>query len=448
MSDERPAGLDCVEVARQAVAALLEDIATHVRSGDHTLHDQLQEITEFDDEGRRIATDRPTWGAAVEAIARLPFFQERFGQQEVRITIQLVYQAFHDVADLNNWHPRFEASWRAIVEDVNDPNWRWISVATLENATEGIGALEFGLAAGVTVLRRSPEVDRRCIPIGLAAALDGNSRSRQVASSFVLLAETLVAKTPQSYLSLPPPEVTLCLIRALGALRLTDSGDIGIWEIVCASVPRFDVGDHGPMSFMTAPRPRDHESVAFELDKNRLSQTAEIFLCLKQLENHGYKSAPGNLDVALKSFMLFYDASPSSNELRIIHLVTAAEALVGSENGELTFRLSSRVSGLLAADDETRVDIFQRFKSFYDTRSKLVHGSTLATKHRRDLCDLSRLAGYVRTLLRGWVRLAAGSGSDREEARMMLKDKRIDATLMSAVDRASVRTALGFEPSR
>ena len=59
----------------------------------------------------------------------------------------------------------------------------------------------------------------------------------------------------------------------------------------------------------------------------------------------------------------------------------------GDEQGRITARLADRLSFLLGKDPAQRIEMQQRFKEFYNTRGKIVHG-TVAQLHNRHVTDL------------------------------------------------------------
>ncbi len=168
----------------------------------------------------------------------------------------------------------------------------------------------------------------------------------------------------------------------------------------------------------------------------------QMFDALRYLEQHGYAHGPGNLDLALRSFMSSYDRWPSPADSQLIDLITALESVLGTET-EITFRLAFRVAGLLANDDAERRTIFHDVKAFYDTRCKLVHGSALKPKHQMILQNVARLKDYVRRLLTAFV-IHASQPSPIDLRNYFAEQ--LDDDLQSASARQTLRVRLGFEP--
>jgi hypothetical protein len=158
------------------------------------------------------------------------------------------------------------------------------------------------------------------------------------------------------------------------------------------------------------------------------------YAALEALDAMGNNVRP--LSLALRAFTSIYgrDLRP---EDRLVDSVTAIEAALRLDT-DLSFRSSFQIAGLLATDDDDRVTVFRDMKTFYDTRSKVVHGGELKAKHIAALQDYERLLDLVRRLLSGFVRAtAAGTVPNNfyEE---------VDASLQHPVRRAALRAAFGW----
>ncbi len=73
----------------------------------------------------------------------------------------------------------------------------------------------------------------------------------------------------------------------------------------------------------------------------------------------------------------FWDSSISSGtfERRTIELFTALEGIFTTDNSEVTYKLSNRISWFLYPNDaEKRISVFKNVKDGYKLRSKVVHG--------------------------------------------------------------------------
>lgn len=63
-------------------------------------------------------------------------------------------------------------------------------------------------------------------------------------------------------------------------------------------------------------------------------------------------------------------------ELRLVLLMMALESLFSTDDkSELAFRMSLRIAVLNGSSDAHRKEMFEALREFYDSRSRLVHGS-------------------------------------------------------------------------
>jgi len=161
---------------------------------------------------------------------------------------------------------------------------------------------------------------------------------------------------------------------------------------------------------------------------------------VRRLEDQGFKASPGNLSVALRAFSGTYDRWPTAQDTQLLDCVTALEALLGAEN-EIAFKLSFRVASILADTDEERSNMMILLKDFYDTRSRVIHGSNLQQKHQTLLQRVDELRNIVKRLLVAFIRLGNTKppkyGKDFWQAKL-------DGTLVNTVERERLRGALGL----
>jgi hypothetical protein len=87
-------------------------------------------------------------------------------------------------------------------------------------------------------------------------------------------------------------------------------------------------------------------------------------------------------------------------EDKLIDFMIGLEALyLPDGNQELTFRLSLRVSFLLASGSEDRKKLFLFLKEMYKTRSNVVHGN----KYKLNMDDIAYLEDLLRKSLKLWI---------------------------------------------
>lgn len=108
---------------------------------------------------------------------------------------------------------------------------------------------------------------------------------------------------------------------------------------------------------------------------------------------------------------------------------------------EITYRLSNRVSGILASDDADRIELFKLMKMYYGIRCTLVHGSDLDKKQAKMTADNEPLKEIIRRLLVAFLRLSVDTS--RFSSRRIL-DEQLDVILLSAVDTNDLRKAMGL----
>ena len=65
----------------------------------------------------------------------------------------------------------------------------------------------------------------------------------------------------------------------------------------------------------------------------------------------------------------------------MLDLVIAGEALfLNDANQELSFRMATRGAMFMGSDRAKRLEIFEKLRAAYDTRSSIVHGSRTSAK--------------------------------------------------------------------
>ena len=138
--------------------------------------------------------------------------------------------------------------------------------------------------------------------------------------------------------------------------------------------------------------------------------------------------------------MATYDRWPWGRDSQLVDSITSLEAILGTRT-EIAYRLATRVSGLLATDDDERVTIFESVRGFYDARSELVHGSPLSRKNKDRLERVDELRDLVRRLLLGFVTLATNPSNPFDRA---FFEKGLDAALLRSGDRERIRREMAL----
>jgi hypothetical protein len=67
---------------------------------------------------------------------------------------------------------------------------------------------------------------------------------------------------------------------------------------------------------------------------------------VRNSRKHGYERGPGNLDVALQFFLSSYGRFPAHADSQLVHIITAAKAVLGSGVAN-TLKPALRVAGML-----------------------------------------------------------------------------------------------------
>jgi hypothetical protein len=249
-----------------------------------------------------------------------------------------------------------------------------------------------------------------------------------------MLVEQTLPKSPETFTLVA--DTWTKAQRVLGALRLLAPGDVSIGPMWPVRTARFDVGLGGSVSQLAFSIPAIGSSYA--LDEDIAGRIPPLYQTLKHLEVHGYDGAPGNLDLALRSFMATYDRWPPASDSRLLDSITALEAVLGSRT-EIAFKLAFRVAGLVATNDDERASVFEEMKGFYSTRSALIHGA-LSDTHQTRLDQVDRLRDIVRQLLRAFVHLAT---SENDYGKQFFQE-RLDSALQQDAARDAVRRAMGL----
>lgn len=387
-------------------------------------------------------TSLDSFPAASDALAELPHFEERYGDAErTRQALQFVYRVLAGLTEPEFSEQVFEHVWTDFAEELTEPTWTYLGVTNLTSITVESDPLTLG--DGLVIRGRSLD-DLRAMgfPDAVIQRLSGDwMEDFGAASSYVLLVEDHVEKSPDTVVLTTSPVLATKAHRLLGALRLAAPGAAGFGRLYVHRVARFEAG-LGGWSATGMPRSAIFASPEYHLSDMVASDAIKLYEDLHHLEQRGYGVGPGNLDLALQSFMISYDRSPFTFQAVLVDLVTALEALLGTD-AELKFRLAFRVAGLLAATDAERVSVFQDIKRYYAIRSKIVHGSPLKPAEHERLLDVESFRAYVRRLLRAGVHLAASEGHGYGKE---FWESRLDDTLLDAGARAKLQRTMALAP--
>jgi hypothetical protein len=173
-----------------------------------------------------------------------------------------------------------------------------------------------------------------------------------------------------------------------------------------------EVGNWSTLSIgRTSTSSIDYSRIAVQATSYELTSIELPFLlAFKETVQHSLRFADSL--PALKLALNLYSAD-NGEELNAVSTVTALEALLTKkeETEGLTYRLSMRVANLLGRDAEARKQIFLEIKSFYNLRSKLVHGAPLDGKLLNQLNELDSLRETLRRVLLSAIALLSEKNS-------------------------------------
>jgi hypothetical protein len=409
---------------------LLRQLIGHSHSNGIGL-ESLRGIANFDTRKDTLIKSLSEFDQVASRIRTLPNVSERYGAgTEQNLTLQLIYEYFGRSNDVSLNDGLVNSVWQDFVAELDSPIWLTRAVANMRYFSSERSIINLG--DGLTIRGRNPQ------------DLQALGFSKHIierifedwggfgSSSFVLVAEASTTKRPDNFLLNDMYHVSINIARAVGAMRLIETGGVGTDVIFVQRIARFNVGVGGISSSGVPPYTLG-ETYSWS---DKLGEAfSGIYAALARLEKTGYSKFPGNLDLALRSFMSSYDRQPTQPDTQLVDAITALEALLGTET-EIAFRLSYRVASLLADDEETRSAMFKRIKGFYDTRSKIVHGTRLKQKHSAYLHSVEEIRHIVRRLLRGFVAFTADDSATLPKG--YFADE-LDASLLNTKTRDKLR---------
>ena len=426
---------------KSRLRALMQEVVETAQEADGQLRRGQRAVAIYNTERDDRVTALPSFAGAVDELASAPQFVAAAGRENAsRIVLQLTYDYLERLTTQDFDEATFEATWTSFSEELAKPNWIYLSMGNLEGFTSDSDVLQLG--DGISIEGRS---FARLREMGWSDfELEKLTEDWHGGGEHVLIVREELAKRPDNLVLGNTATGISKAYRMLLALQLAKEGDIHIGGggvltgrmLTTRSVGQgFTLLGGASMVGQTTRFP----GLAYQLDESEVSSVRDIYEQLIALEGIPGKS-PYNLGLALRSFSTSYERFPTQADSRIVDLVTAVEALVGTEV-EISFRLSYRAAGILAGDDDARVTIYQDLRGFYDTRSRVVHGGTLSAKHLTRLADYELLRRYVRQLLVAFLYLATTPGQSYgpDYFRQLL-----DLDLQHADRRSALRAAMGM----
>jgi hypothetical protein len=303
-------------------------------------------IAYYDHRKDELVTAVPSFRAAVERLERCQVVSTLLGaEQATRIALQFVFNAYDVVRNGAPPEAAFESVWDGFVRELDTPTWMFAAIANVQNVECPEGPLD--LVDGVSVRGRSFRELEQILGWG-ASELHVLFQDWMAASgsSFVLLLEKKVPKTPDNFLMIDDGTAYVRAARALLALRLVGAGDIRIGRLFLARPASFNVGIGGMMSNGFSVW---HPGPTYKLTADKIPDVKRWYQEIALLESKNDKQTR-SLRLALRSFSSIYDRYLHQTEDRVLDAITALEAL-WKLDAELAFRLSFRTSALLGNTD-------------------------------------------------------------------------------------------------
>lgn len=375
----------------------------------------------------------PSFPKAVEALQSNASVRDLYGPSEAeRFVLQFVFNVYSVMRDGSNPEAAFEKVWEALSADLSNSKWRINAVANLKNFEAEDHVID--ICDGISVRSRSFTELR-------ALGWTDRNVNRLVqdwddglgASSYLLMVEREVAKSPQNCIALDDGSLQVKLARVILALRLAAPGDVGIGRVFVSRHAKFD---RGVSTFQVSGLPivgvgRPY-SLTYELAASVRAWYKEI-----ELFDQNQDKQVRNVAFAIRSFSSMYERHFHQAEDRVLDAITALEGL-WKLNSELAFRLSFRTASLLGATDDERVDIYSAISEYYKVRSKIVHGSELNNEQNKLVFESEALRDIVRRTIRGFLYLA----NHPAEWTLQRLQEDPDRTLLHENTRNAVRQAM------
>lgn len=392
-------------------------------------------IAYFDHSMDELVTKEQAFGGSVDALASLASVQALYGASESRrLAVQFVYKACSYVSDTPSFNDAFERAWTAFAEELGKTTWSFKAVANMQN----VECSDYPVALGPEVSIRSRSFDELTDRLGWTEFELGELTADWRAganSSFVLLVERDVAKTPENFLLGNDGREVSIVSRTLLAMRLAGPGDVRTGRVFNARPATFNVGLGGLASSGFTVW---HPGPTYKLTPGLAPQIENTCRALATLENQTGKASRA-LRLALRSFSSIYDRLSHQAEDRVVDAITSLEALWRLDT-ELSFRLAFRTASALAQSDDERVAILDTLIDYYRIRSKLVHGGSLSDSDEQKLREDEPLRSIVRRLLNAFLHLSIHPAEWTVERLV----NEADRTLIHAELRSKLQAAMGI----
>ncbi|MGH3830716.1 MAG: hypothetical protein ACRDRS_09745 [Pseudonocardiaceae bacterium] len=330
-----------------------------------------------------------------------------------------------------------DQAWKEFEQESRHPQWRYLSACYLQNFFSVESQIE--LASEITIHHRNSYNLRT---EGRSDFQVKNFHDDWHGEQHLLVVEERVAKRPENFLLGGTGTHYPVTLRSLRALRLAKEGDVHIAgertlrkiqttrPVGAGFPPNAGIATHGT----TVRRLGD----AYSLTAQDIEHVRNVYVQVCRLDELG-APFPYHLDLALQFFESSYDRVPARDDIKVVDLITAAEALLVSTQ-DSTFRLAFRLARLLGRDDGERTATFDAIRGFYDARSKVVHGAKIKPKQEKFSSNYPALRNRVRELILGFIHLALNSRTDYPES--YFSGGSLDSDLLSDAKTNALRHAM------
>jgi len=366
-------------------------------------------------------------------MSNVPEVINRYGSLNAhRIVVQFVFNACSIYATFGNKDAAFEETFQRFKTEAETDYWNFRAVTNVQNFE--CTTLPIELDGGISIRSRSFEE--------LSALLHwGEYELNHLTEDWrhggfgnnVMLVEARVKKEPDNFLSVSNGTQMSRVWLMLLAMRLVLPGDIRIGTLFPTRPAIFNVGIGG---FLSHGYTYWHPGLVYKLEAADVPKINTVYRDLISLESQPLKSIR-NLHLALRSFGAIYDRLMHQADDRIVDAITALEAL-WKLDVELKFKLAFRTASLLARSDDDRVALFAQLMSYYNIRSKLVHGGKLSDEQEAELRADEPLRDIVKNCLRGFLHLAVHPG----EWTLGRLEKESDTVFLHERNRESLQNAM------
>ena len=390
----------------------------------------------YDTKRDEILTSLGEFSVAESAIRDAESFDERFGiANSKRVTLQFIYDFVGHFEVPEFQATKFSDHWLSFSKEIDDENWNYVGIANLQNFESDLSLIDLG--DGISIRGRSWEElrDRFGWNEFRWSAMSRDWQDGGGPSSFILVIEDKIPKSPENIMLSGTGESYSKALRILLAMRLHKAGEVRIgnfWDSRNTSLRLI-----GGMGAILGGGSNQIPGRQYDFDSGDVDAVRDLYHLIERFDRE-HEEHLRNFSTAIRSFTSIYGRLMQQRPDRVIDGITAMEALLPT-NAELSFKLAFRVAGLLGRDDGSRVKYLRDMKSYYHTRSAIVHGSRVKVNDTKLINDDEPLRAILRDLLVGFLHLA--ESSDYTVGKKFY-DEQLDEILLHASHRDKLRSEM------